>query len=83
MTAHIIIVISCAAVSLIYTISKAGFFKKLFSSSLCGIFGLILMNISPFFSGIITANLFSACICAVFGIPGLISLLFMRMICSV
>jgi len=80
-TTYVLIVISCAAVSLIFTVIKAGFLKDMFSSALGGVLGLMLINLSPAISAILNINLFSVLLCTVFGIPGLISLLFMRMIC--
>ena len=83
MTVYIIIVICCAAASLIFTLGQAQALKSMFSSSLSGITGLIILNSVPVLGATITVNLFSFCVCAAFGIPGLMSLLLMRIICSV
>jgi len=81
MKVYIIIVLCCAAVSLFNTVKKAGAVSSLFSSAAGGIAGLWVFNMLPGLGILISANLFSVLICAVFGIPGLIGLLFMRMLC--
>ena len=68
MKTYMIIVICCAAAALLLTLAKARSLGRLLSSSFSGVVGLLALNMLPAFSGVITANLFSLCVCAVFGV---------------
>jgi len=84
MMPYIIVVVCCAVFALMRTIHRAGAHKSVFPSAITGILALTAVNHAPFLGGAMLAmNLFNVSICAFFGIPGLIALLMLRMICVI
>ena len=83
MTKYIIIVLFCAAVALIDTIKRSRSAGAFVSSAIGGITGLFALDMMPALGTLVSTNLFSILICAVFGIPGLISMLLMQMLCYI
>ena len=81
MTKYIIIVIACAAAALLDAVKRSHSGSGFFSSAIGGIAGLFAADMMPALGSLVTTNLFSVTVCALFGIPGLISMLFMRMMC--
>ena len=82
MMPYIIVVVCCAVFALMRTIHRAGAHRAVFPSALTVILALTAINHVPFWGGaLLTMNLFNVSVCAFFGIPGLIALLMLRMIC--
>jgi len=83
MTKYIIIVLACAAVALLDTIKRSKSASGFVSSAISGIAGLFAVNMMPVLGAMVSTNLFSVAVCAVFGIPGLISMILMRVLCII
>ena len=83
MTKYIVIVLACAAISLVNTVIKSKSFGGFVSSAIGGVAGLFAFNLLPVLGTLVHTNAFSVVICAVFGIPGLVSLVFMQMLCQI
>ena len=84
MTPYILVVLCCAIFALLRTIHRAGAEKAVLPSALTGVLALTALNHAPFLGGaLLTMNLFNISVCAFFGIPGLIGLLLLRMICVI
>ncbi len=84
MNIYITVVICCAVFALWKTIHSAGASRAVFPSAVTGVLALAALNGSSIAGGAaLTMNLFNVSVCAVFGIPGLISLMLLKIICVI
>lgn len=84
MNIYIAVVLCCAIFALLKTVHTAGAERAVFPSALTGVLALAAVNHSSIFgAAALTMNLFNVSICAIFGVPGLISLLLLKMICII
>ena len=84
MTLYILIVTLAAIFALAIAVLRCGSFGSFLPSAISGLLGLCAVYISSFFGAAMLAiNLFTVSVSAFFGIPGVISLLMLRLISTV
>ena len=81
MTLYVLVVMLAAIVVLIPAIMRIGAFRSFFPSVISGLLGLGAVYLSSFWgTTLLAVNVFTICVSAFFGIPGVVSLLMLRLI---
>lgn len=84
MTTYIIVVLCCAVLVLLRTLGRARALNTLLPSAFGGVAGLITVHLSSFFGmSLISLNVFTLSIAVFLGIPGVVGLLLMRLVCII
>ncbi|MFV0497647.1 MAG: hypothetical protein ACK5L0_05720 [Candidatus Fimivivens sp.] len=84
MTTYIIVVLCCAIVVMLYTLGRAKAMQMLLPSAFSGMCGLLTVHLSSLWgTALLTLNAFTIAVALFFGIPGVVGLLFMRLVCVI
>lgn len=84
MTTYIIVVLCCAIIVMLRTLGRAGAMQTLLPSAFGGMLGLLTVHLSSLWGATLLAlNAFTVAVALFLGIPGVVGLLFMRLICVV
>lgn len=82
MTDYILLITACAAVSLVITLKRAKALGGIFKSAAAGLAGLVALAFSPI-SAAVAINPFTLAVSLFFGLPGVASLMALRVICMI
>ena len=84
MTTYIVVVLCCAVIVLLRTLGRANALQTLLPSAFGGMLGLLAVHLSSIWGAALLAiNAFTVAVALFLGIPGVVGLLFMRLICII
>ena len=84
MTTYIVVVLCCAIVVMLRTLGRAGAMQTLLPSAFGGMLGLLTVHLSSLWgTALLALNAFTVAVALFLGIPGVVGLLFMRLICVI
>ncbi len=84
MTTYIVVVLCCAIIVMLRTLGRAKAMPTLLPSAFGGMIGLLMVHLSSMWGATLLAlNAFTVAVALFLGIPGVVGLLFMRLICVI
>lgn len=84
MTTYIIVVLCCAVVVMLRTLGRADAMQTLLPSAFGGMLGLLTVHLSSLWGATLLAlNAFTVAVALFLGIPGVVGLLLMRLVCVI
>ena len=84
MTTYIVVVLCCAIIVMLRTLGRAGAMNTLLPSAFGGMLGLLTVHLSSLWgTALLALNAFTVAVARFLGIPGVVGLLFMRLICVI
>lgn len=84
MTPYIIVVLCCAVFVLLRTLGRTRALNTLLPSAVSGVLGLLTVHISSLWgTALLNLNAFTIFVAAFLGIPGVVGLLMLRLVCLI
>ena len=84
MTTYIVVVLCCAIIVMLRTLGRAGAMNTLLPSAFGGMLGLLTVHLSSLWgTALLALNAFTVAVARFLGIPGVVGLRFLRLICVI
>lgn len=84
MTTYIVVVLCCAIIVMLRTLGRARAMQTFLPSAFGGMLGLLTVHLSSLWgTALLALNAFTVAVALFLGIPGVVGLLLMRLICVI
>ncbi len=84
MTTYIIVVLCCAVIVMLRTLGRADALQTLLPSAFGGMLGLLTVHFSSLWgASLLALNAFTVAVALFLGLPGVVGLLLMRLVCVI